>query len=85
MAELGRLIYAQGGVAYSWENWRTLTPVVLGLVGLGLFTLHSRLISVPLINASVFRSVTGCCIYAATFLHGIVVGFRVSIIIPAAD
>ncbi len=59
---------------YSWQSWRTLVPLILGLAGLVAFVLYSAYLSVePLIRRSLFNSSTAITAYIGSLIHGIVV------------
>ncbi|RDL36552.1 MFS general substrate transporter [Venustampulla echinocandica] len=63
-----------GGVMYSWSSWRTLVPLVLGLVGLASFIVYSIYVSSePLIRRTLFNTPTAVVAYIGTVLHGIIV------------
>jgi hypothetical protein len=67
-----------GGVLYAWSAWQTVLPLVLGIVGLIIFGLHTVYSSKyskcdPLIRPSLFASISGLTAYFATVVHGIIV------------
>lgn len=59
---------------YEWQSWRTLVPMMLGIVGLLGFIVYSVYwSSEPLIRRSLFNSPTAITAYAGTFIHGVIV------------
>lgn len=63
-----------GGIMYSWTSWRTLLPLIIGAVGLGMFVLYERFIAEePVIRLSVFGTRTGIVTYFGAFVHGVLV------------
>ncbi|KAK2821825.1 hypothetical protein FQN49_007636 [Arthroderma sp. PD_2] len=62
-----------GGVMYDWSSWRTLVPLILGIVGLVCFMLYETYIAVdPMIPVTVFATRTAIVTYIETVLHGLV-------------
>ncbi|CUS12084.1 unnamed protein product [Tuber aestivum] len=62
-----------GGVMYPWDHWRTLVPLVLGIVGLAGFVLYERLVAKePLIHLAVFSTRTALVNYLGTIMHGMI-------------
>ncbi|EAW08794.1 putative MFS transporter [Aspergillus clavatus NRRL 1] len=59
--------------AYAWSSWQALVPLLLGLVGLGLFYLHqtSRFCREPSIPRRLFRSATATCALWIAFLQSV--------------
>ncbi|KAH7418703.1 major facilitator superfamily domain-containing protein [Cadophora sp. MPI-SDFR-AT-0126] len=63
-----------GGVMYDWSSWRTLVPLILGLVGLTGFTVYSFYISTePLIRRTLFNTPTANVAYIGTLVQGLIV------------
>ena len=63
-----------GGVLYPWNNWRTLVPMIVGIVGLVFFVVYSRYVAAePLIRGGIFKSRTAQVSYVGTVLHGAIV------------
>lgn len=59
---------------YDWQSWRTLFPLLLGIIGLVGFVLYSAYISSsPLIRRSLFNTSTAITAYAGTLIHGMMV------------
>lgn len=59
---------------YIWSSWRVLVPLVLGILGLALFLIHSVYFSTePLIRRSLFNSPTAIAAYFGTMVQGIIV------------
>jgi len=62
-----------GGVMYSWTSWRTLVPLVIGIVGLIVFGLYERfVVTEPVIRLSIFANRTVNIAYVNTVIHGMV-------------
>ncbi|KAI9699934.1 MAG: hypothetical protein M1820_006996 [Bogoriella megaspora] len=62
-----------GGVMYAWDSWRTLVPLIVCAIGLGVFVVHEELwAQEPLIRTSVFKHRTAAITYLQTFIHGII-------------
>lgn len=67
------LIVAQGGVSYAWDSWRTLVPLIIGIVGLASFVLYEEYVAPePLIRLTVFKNRTAAVNYIGTVIHGMV-------------
>ncbi|KAH8601292.1 major facilitator superfamily domain-containing protein [Bisporella sp. PMI_857] len=63
-----------GGVMYDWGHWRTLLPLILGIVGLIGFIVYSVYFSKePLIRRSLFNSPTAITAYFGTMIQGMIV------------
>ncbi|CAZ85142.1 unnamed protein product [Tuber melanosporum] len=62
-----------GGVMYPWDHWRTLVPLVLGVVGLAGFVLYEKFVAKePLIRLGVFATRTALVNYLGTIMHGMI-------------
>ncbi|PUU73291.1 major facilitator superfamily domain-containing protein [Tuber borchii] len=62
-----------GGVMYPWDHWRTLVPLVLGIVGLVGFVLYEKFVAKePLIRLGVFSTRTALANYVGTVMHGMI-------------
>ncbi|KUI64396.1 hypothetical protein VM1G_11193 [Cytospora mali] len=61
-----------GGDQYQWSSWRTLVPLILGLLGLisFLWVESTTLIPEPTMPIRLFANRTSLGGYALTFLHG---------------
>lgn len=63
-----------GGTLYQWTSFRTLLPLVLGVVGLFVFVIvEAYLPTEPMVSLKIFCSRTAASAYIGTFLHGMVV------------
>lgn len=63
-----------GGVQYPWNSWRTVVPLVLGIVGLIGFVVYERFVAVePVVRLSVFNTVTSRVTYFQIVIHGMIV------------
>ena len=66
-----------GGVMYPWDHWRTLVPLVLGVVGLVGFVLYEKFMAKePLIRLGVFSTRTALVNYVGTVMHGMIVSLK---------
>ncbi|TVY46196.1 Efflux pump [Lachnellula occidentalis] len=62
-----------GNVMFPWSSWRTLVPVILGVIGLAGFVLYEAKVPVdPIIRVAIFRRRTALISYLGTFLHGVI-------------
>ncbi|KAG0138126.1 major facilitator superfamily domain-containing protein [Tuber indicum] len=62
-----------GGVMYPWDHWRTLVPLVLGIVGIAGFVLYEKFVAKePLIRLGVFTTRTALVNYLGTIMHGMI-------------
>ncbi|KHJ36265.1 putative mfs multidrug transporter [Erysiphe necator] len=77
-----------GGIMYPWNHWRTVTPLIFGVVGIGAFTYYEWLLSKkcwdrdgnprpgshvePIIRFTIFNNATMILTYIQTVLHGII-------------
>lgn len=62
-----------GGVMYEWTSWRTLVPLMIGIVGLIAFGVYERFVPAePLLPASLFRNRTIILGYLFAIIHGLV-------------
>ncbi|PUU74404.1 major facilitator superfamily domain-containing protein [Tuber borchii] len=62
-----------GDVMYPWDYWRTLAPLLLGVVGLTGFVLYERFLAKePLIRLGVFSTRTASVNYLGTVMHGLI-------------
>ncbi|KAL4804622.1 MFS general substrate transporter [Aspergillus unguis] len=61
------------GTAYAWSSWHVLVPLILGILGLVLFTSHqaSRFCPEPSIPLQMFRSATALCALWISFLQSL--------------
>lgn len=57
-----------GGIL-PWSSWRIIMPLVLGFIGLGLFTYYETLVREPMVPLRVFANLTSGIIFAVTFLN----------------
>lgn len=62
-----------GGVMYEWTSWRTLVPLIVGIVGLIAFGVYERFVPAePLLPASLFSNRTIVLGYLFAILHGVI-------------
>lgn len=59
-----------GGVLYSWQSWKTLVPLIVGLVVLIAFGLYESRPSDPIIPSYFFNTRTKAVVLFNSFLHG---------------
>lgn len=61
-----------GNVMFPWSSWRSIVPLVLGVVGLIGFVLYeARVAADPIIRLAIFKKRTALVSYLGTFIHGI--------------
>ncbi|KAI1921164.1 hypothetical protein LOZ65_003832 [Ophidiomyces ophidiicola] len=62
-----------GGVMYSWDSWRTLVPLIVGVIGLIAFSFYETYVATdPMIPITIFANRTAIITYIETILHGLV-------------
>ena len=62
-----------GGVLYPWDSWRTLVPLIIGVVGLIIFTFYEyRFATDPIIPPAIFHNRTAAVSYVETVLQGLI-------------
>ncbi|GAB7338135.1 hypothetical protein MBLNU457_4490t1 [Dothideomycetes sp. NU457] len=60
-----------GGVMFAWASWKTLLPLILGIVGLVIWGLYSELLSKnPVIPLRIMSNKTAAINYYSAFVHG---------------
>jgi hypothetical protein len=70
-----------GGVLFPWQSWKTIFPLILGIVLLGVFVWWESKQSEPMIPYRIFANKTGTIAIVAALLHGIIL-FGVLFYIP---
>ena len=70
-----------GGVLFPWQSWKTIFPLILGIVLLGIFVWWESTQSEPMIPYRIFANKTGTIAITAALLHGIIL-FGVLFYIP---
>ncbi|OJD12889.1 hypothetical protein AJ78_06585 [Emergomyces pasteurianus Ep9510] len=62
-----------GGVMYEWDSWRTLVPLIIGIVGLIVTMIYEyKFAEDPIIPITIFATRTAIVSYLETVLHGLV-------------
>ena len=62
-----------GGVSYAWSSWRTLFPLIVGIVGLVAFVAYEYFVATePLIRLDIFSNRTAAAAYFQTLIHGVI-------------
>ncbi|KAJ8060209.1 hypothetical protein OCU04_010552 [Sclerotinia nivalis] len=62
-----------GGVSYSWTNWYTMAPLLMGAIGLVDFCAYEAMLARrPIIPTRLFRNSSTSIAYSCTFLHGMI-------------
>ncbi|KAL4938272.1 hypothetical protein BDV06DRAFT_58302 [Aspergillus oleicola] len=62
-----------GGIIYDWSSWHTLVPLIIGVVGLAVFTVYEyKFASDPIIPPTIFQNRTAAVSFAGSFLQGLV-------------
>lgn len=68
-----------GGVMYPWNHWKTILPLILGVVGVAIFIVYSKLTPLdPLIRGSIFQRRTASISCFGTVIQGTIVSFPLS-------
>lgn len=62
-----------GGVLFSWTSWKTLLPLVLGIMVLLAFAAYESQPVEPMIPYRIFANRTGAIALFSSFLHGLIV------------
>ncbi|KAI3334674.1 putative multidrug resistance protein fnx1 [Ustulina deusta] len=70
-----------GGGQYPWSSWRTILPLVLGLVGLPLFLLFETRVPEPTTPARIFLNRTSLAGCLCAFTHNMLV-FWILFVLP---
>ncbi|OAX78835.1 hypothetical protein ACJ72_06853 [Emergomyces africanus] len=61
-----------GGVMYEWDSWRTLVPLIIGIVGLIVTMMYEyKFAKDPIIPITIFATRTAIVSYVETVLHGL--------------
>ncbi|KAH8799927.1 major facilitator superfamily domain-containing protein [Hyaloscypha sp. PMI_1271] len=61
-----------GGVIYPWNHWKTLVPLILGIVGLAAFAPYEMYVAKePMVRFSIFNNLSSKLVYLQTFIHGL--------------
>ena len=64
-----------GGVQFPWSSFRTLVPLLIGILGIGLtFTWESRGAKQPFIRLLIFDSFSTIAFYFGALVQGLLVG-----------
>ncbi|PGH03017.1 hypothetical protein GX51_04335 [Blastomyces parvus] len=62
-----------GGVMYEWDSWRTLVPLLIGIVGLIVTMIYEyKFAQDPILPIAIFSTRTAIVSYIETTLHGLV-------------
>lgn len=70
-----------GGGEHPWSAWQTIVPLVLGLVGLGLFLLFESRLSEPTTPLRLFSNRTSLAGFWCAFLHQMLI-FWITFVLP---
>lgn len=60
------------GALYPWGSWRTLLPMLLGVVILAIFAVYEAYPAAPIVPHRLFRSKTATLTIAEGFVHGMI-------------
>ncbi|KZO94654.1 MFS multidrug transporter [Calocera viscosa TUFC12733] len=73
-ATLAILALTQGGIDHPWASYQIIVPLVIGLVGIGVFLLYEAFFVVgePMVPLSILLNRTVLSGYAGAFVHGLV-------------
>lgn len=61
------------GALYAWGSWRTIVPLIVGLLVLAVFVFYERRPKNPVLPHRLFGSVTAVTTLLGAFLHGAVI------------
>ncbi|GAM37298.1 hypothetical protein TCE0_023r07110 [Talaromyces pinophilus] len=61
-----------GGAMYPWSSWRTIVPLVIGIVVLTVFAVYEARPAHPVFPYRIFRSRTAVVTLIGSFIHGMV-------------
>ncbi|KAJ5183794.1 hypothetical protein N7492_001410 [Penicillium capsulatum] len=62
-----------GGVSYAWDSWRTLVPLIIGVVGLLVFSYYEyRFAADPIIPPVIFQNRTATASFIGSVLQGLI-------------
>ncbi|KUL84849.1 hypothetical protein ZTR_08202 [Talaromyces verruculosus] len=61
-----------GGAMYPWSSWRTIVPLVIGIVVLSVFAVYEARPAHPVFPYRIFRSRTAAVTLIGSFIHGMV-------------
>ncbi|KAI1154904.1 putative multidrug resistance protein fnx1 [Nemania diffusa] len=70
-----------GGELFSWSSWRTLLPLILGLIGLPLFLLFETRVSEPTTPLRLFSNRTSLAGFWCAFTHNMLI-FWILFVLP---
>ncbi|KAL8822330.1 MAG: hypothetical protein Q9191_006934 [Dirinaria sp. TL-2023a] len=66
------LPFSWAGSLYQWDSWRTLFPMLLGVVMLVAFATYEKRPATPIMPHRLFRSKTTNMTLAGAFIHGMI-------------
>lgn len=60
-----------GGTILQWSSWRAIFPLVIGLLGLGVFMFYEtlKMVKEPLVPPNLFSNRTSSTVFAVTFMN----------------
>ncbi|KAK0623889.1 major facilitator superfamily domain-containing protein [Immersiella caudata] len=61
------------GAMYAWSDWRTLLPLIIGVVALAVFAWYESRPAEPVMPHRLFQSATAAVSLCGAFIHGMVV------------
>ncbi|KAJ5590773.1 Efflux pump [Penicillium hetheringtonii] len=67
------LALSWGNVMYPWSSWRTIVPLILGVVGIFILVFYeAKVPHEPIVRLSIFKEKTALVTYLGTCIHGVV-------------
>ncbi|KAI0868537.1 MFS general substrate transporter [Hypoxylon argillaceum] len=61
-----------GNALYPWASWRTLVPLIIGLILLGIFAVYEKKPANPILPYRLFSNATSVASLITSLLHGLV-------------
>ena len=66
------LPFSWAGSLYPWDSWRTLFPMLLGVVVLAIFAIYEKRPAIPIMPHRLFHSKTANVTLTGAFIHGMI-------------
>ncbi|KAJ5201678.1 uncharacterized protein N7498_006341 [Penicillium cinerascens] len=69
----GSVLSSWSGALYTWGSWRTLLPLILGVLLLLVFVFYERIPERPVLPYHLFNSATSTTTFLGGLLHGLII------------